>query len=167
MKVNEYIRTKDGRIEQITGFMSTVFDDYVQIKHENLINKKEIVDSNLNKINLIQDGDYVNGFPVYEIVEYEDGHNSVVLGNDYKTILWTDNDINSIVTKEKFKAIEYKDKKENSNKIEKLDIKQEKNCKGNWKWKCNGYNISMPQKIMCDEINKIVDYINERWGADE
>lgn len=47
------------------------------------------------------------------------------------------------------------------NKIEKLDIKQEKKCKGNWKWKCNGYNISTPQKILGDKINELIDELNK------
>ena len=49
---------------------------------------------------------------------------------------------------------------EEPKKIEKLDIKQEKNIKNNWKWKCNGYNISTPQKIMADKINELIDEIN-------
>ena len=49
---------------------------------------------------------------------------------------------------------------EEDKKIEKLDIKQEKNMKNNWKWKCNGYNISTPQKIMADKINELIDEIN-------
>lgn len=50
---------------------------------------------------------------------------------------------------------------EEDKKIEKLDIKQEKNCKGNWKWKCNEYNISTPQKILGDKINELIDEINK------
>ena len=44
--------------------------------------------------------------------------------------------------------------------IEELNIKQEKNIKNNWKWKIkdteHDYNISTPQKIMCDKINELV-----------
>ena len=50
---------------------------------------------------------------------------------------------------------------EEDNKIEKLNIKQEKNCKGNWKWKCNEYNISTPQKILGDKINELIDEVNK------
>ena len=32
--------------------------------------------------------------------------------------------------------------------------------KNNWKWKCNGYNISTPQKIMADKLNELIDEIN-------
>ena len=49
---------------------------------------------------------------------------------------------------------------EEDKKIEKLDIKQEKNIKNNWKWKCNGYIISIPQKIMADKLNELIDEIN-------
>ena len=49
---------------------------------------------------------------------------------------------------------------EEPKKIEKLDIKQEKNIKNNWKWKLNNYCISTPQKIMADKINELIDEIN-------
>ena len=48
---------------------------------------------------------------------------------------------------------------------EKLDIREEKNIKNNWKWKVYGkehsYNISTPQKIIADKINEILDYLEE------
>lgn len=46
-------------------------------------------------------------------------------------------------------------------KIEKLNIYQEKNCKNNWKWKCNNYNISAPQKIIADKVNEIIDKLEK------
>lgn len=49
---------------------------------------------------------------------------------------------------------------------EKLDIRQEKNIKNNWKWKVYGkehsYNISTPQKIIADKINSIIDYLKSK-----
>lgn len=50
---------------------------------------------------------------------------------------------------------------EEDKKIEKLNIYEEKNEKNNWKWKCNGYNISAPQKIIADKINELIDEINK------
>ncbi len=54
---------------------------------------------------------------------------------------------------------------EEDKKIKKLDIRNEKNCKNNWKWKVYGekhsYNISTPQKIIADKINEIIDYLEE------
>lgn len=59
---------------------------------------------------------------------------------------------------------------EEEKEIEKLDIKQEKNIKNNWKWKIKGtehdYNISTPQKIMCDKINELIDVINDMRDKD-
>ena len=46
-------------------------------------------------------------------------------------------------------------------KIKELDIHQEKNIKDNWKWKCEGYNISKPQKIIADKVNEIIRKINK------
>jgi len=46
-----------------------------------------------------------------------------------------------------------------------LDIRQEKNIKNNWKWKVYGkeqsYNISTPQKIIAEKINEILDYLEK------
>lgn len=54
---------------------------------------------------------------------------------------------------------------EEDKEIEKIDIRNEKNCKNNWKWKVyreeHSYNISTPQKIIADKINEIIDYINK------
>lgn len=50
---------------------------------------------------------------------------------------------------------------EEDKKIEKLDIKQEKNIKNNWKWKLNNYCISTPQKITADKINELIDEVNK------
>jgi hypothetical protein len=49
---------------------------------------------------------------------------------------------------------------------EKLDIRQEKNIKNNWKWKVYGkehsYNISTPQKIIADKLNEVIDYLKSK-----
>ena len=49
---------------------------------------------------------------------------------------------------------------------EKLDIRQEKNIKNNWKWKVYGkehsYNISTPLKIIADKLNEIIDYLKSK-----
>lgn len=49
---------------------------------------------------------------------------------------------------------------------EKLDIRQEKNIKNNWKWKVYGkehsYNISIPQKIIADKLNEVLDYLKSK-----
>ena len=45
---------------------------------------------------------------------------------------------------------------------EKLNIIYEKNCKNNYKWKCEGYNISTPQKLIADKVNSIIDYLKSK-----
>lgn len=85
-------------------------------------------------------------------------------GDDYHTILKTEKEQFLITGMYYTWLSEFLNDKveiiEEDNKIEKLDIKQEKNCKGNWKWKCNEYNISTPQKILGDKINELIDEIN-------
>ena len=53
-----------------------------------------------NIIDLIEVGDYVNGYPVYEIIEYEDNTRAIVIGDDNKSIIWEESSqyIKSIVT---------------------------------------------------------------------
>ena len=115
MKVGNYVRTRFGDvgkiIEKYKGIGGAIIykidkptEDF---DYTNAFNF-EIIKSSPNIIDLIEEGDYINGYPVYEIVEYEDGHNTIVLENDNKQILWTDKDIKSIVTKEQFESMEYK-----------------------------------------------------------
>src|SRR5574344_1435355 len=51
-----------------------------------------------------------------------------------------------------------------SSKIEKLDIRLEKNTKENYKWVICGQNhkyvISTPQKIIADKLNELIDIID-------
>lgn len=68
------------------------------------------VEPSFNLIDLIGLGDYVNGYPVYEIIEYEDNTRTIVIGDDNKSIIWEESSqyIKSIVTKEQMEAIQYK-----------------------------------------------------------
>lgn len=43
--------------------------------------------------------------------------------------------------------------------LKKLDIRQEKNIKNNWKWKIEGYCVSTPMKIIGDKVNEIIERI--------
>ena len=59
------------------------------------------------------------------------------------------------------KALKNKPFIDEDNEIIPLDIHQEKNCKNNWKWKCNGYNISTPQKIIGEKLNEVIIKLNK------
>jgi tmRNA-binding protein len=86
IKIGEYVRTDTGEIYIMKYFIKEF--DYSKIKHSQ------------NIIDLIEVGDYVNGYRITDIgndcVEIEDG------GTQIKK-----NEIKSIVTKEQFENVSY------------------------------------------------------------
>lgn len=111
MKVGEYVRTKSNGIQKIDeegrinlGLIRPPF---------HIIKEEELLKSSPNIIDLIEVGDYVNGYKV----SFKD--KEPVMGKfvqcDYRVLYGTTNhyrfyeeDIKSIVTKEQFEAMEYK-----------------------------------------------------------
>ena len=99
IEVNEYIRTKDGEIDKVTladnecglyeGTKTTGYLDYE-------IN--EIKAHSFNIIDLIEEGDYVNGDKVVKKEKHW-------LETSYNVI--REDHIKSIVTKQQFQAMEY------------------------------------------------------------
>ena len=83
-----------------TGF---ILNEAVMYKNE------EIIKASHNIIDLIEVGDYVNGYPLYEIIEYPDSTRAIVIADDNKSIIWEESSqyIKSIVTKEIFENISY------------------------------------------------------------
>ena len=97
IKVGEYVRTKSGTIIKVTK-TNIVGKYYYLAIQEN----RKIVKHSSNIIDLIEVGDYVNGEYVSKVTE-----NYITIGR----ITYGINDlkgINSIVTKEMFKSVEYK-----------------------------------------------------------
>jgi len=118
MKVGDYVRTKDG-IERIKDIKEWVnFQGYEKIittdknQYETLYEQSEIIKSSPNIIDLIEVGDYVNGYEVRDISYYGVPNSKTLLeldkwlGNGYKKI--ANEDIKTIVTKEQFESMEYK-----------------------------------------------------------
>lgn len=106
MKVNDYVRTKDGLIHKITDNFNTtkrIATDNSKYVYE----YNEIIKSSPNIIDLIEVGDYVNGCEVLDKYTYDncDSH-LIVNGNGFNVIMVED--IKSIVTKEQFERCEYK-----------------------------------------------------------
>ena len=124
IKVGEYVRTKYGYIAKITEI-----DNYIWFNQK--INKESgmavyelskvefenlVVNHSPNIIDLIEEGDYVNGDKIVAIdyTEDEDGNYKNVLGimeieDDYAyPIELRVLNIKTIVTKEQYAAIEYK-----------------------------------------------------------
>ena len=105
MKEGEYVRTKHFGINKIKGFYSDVYYDYIKVD-DDLIKKEDIIKSSPNIIDLIEVGDYVNGYLVIE----KDINNELryidLKDRNMKYVKYLD--IESIVTKEQFEAMEYK-----------------------------------------------------------
>ena len=112
IQVGEYIRTKDGYIRKIIEDFSTD-NSYFKLDKEKLakydftyfysdeIFKKEIKNHSFNIIDLIEEGDYVNGQKVV-------GVSNVSGWIDTKEDVIHKDHIKSIVTKEMFQNIEYR-----------------------------------------------------------
>ncbi len=112
MTEGDYVRTKHG-IEKITDIKEWVhFQGYEKIittdknKYETLYEQSEIIKSSPNIIDLIEVGDYVNGYLVIE----KDINNELryidLKDRNMKYVKYLD--IKSIVTKEQFSCMEYK-----------------------------------------------------------
>ena len=116
LEVGMYVRTKDGIIDKvIIDYNGHCANPNCEYKHiscaKNYYDEDKIVKASYNIIDLIEEGDYVNGHRV----------NKVVIGSSCSFVLleevgsYVDNpddideeDIKTIVTKEQFSSIEYR-----------------------------------------------------------
>lgn len=123
IQVGEYIRTKDGikKIVKINeGKSSTYYGKYIvfpEYKNSKSINIKNILKHDFDIRKLIEEGDFVNGNEITQItldpfikgqinlwtdIELRDVY------GDYERLKYTSvEEIETIVTKEQFKAMEY------------------------------------------------------------
>lgn len=106
MSEGDYVRTKHG-IEKITDIKEWVnFQGYEKIittdknQYETLYEQSEIIKSSPNIIDLIEVGDYVNGYEVTSKDQF--------LGFGNHDWYMTNDEIKSIVIKEQFSCMEYK-----------------------------------------------------------
>lgn len=122
IKIGQYIRTKKGRIAKITTINEIKYT-YHTAKARNrikfvgqkrtLINGRyefeDIKKHSPNIIDLIEVGDYVNGWKVYRVVIIDNTKYVEVEWSDGVSahVLFIEKDIKSIVTKEQFEAAKY------------------------------------------------------------
>lgn len=106
LEVGMYVRTKDG-IEKITKKKESVtFSGYEKVittdknEYRNFLEYCEIKKASHDIIDLIEVGDYVNGFPVI--------HKENDILKCGLLVQFKENEIKSIVTKEQFEQMEYK-----------------------------------------------------------
>lgn len=68
------------------------------------LRKEDIVKHSKNIIDLIEEGDYVNGVKIEQILQVSHKHNSIIINNEEELL---EQDIKSIVTHQQFKQVEY------------------------------------------------------------
>ena len=108
MKVGDYVRTKDdgyiNKIKKVNQY-NVLVDGRDLFGEEICVPNNEIAKSSPNIIDLLEDGDYVNGYKIVVINGIK--HIETKNGLEFFGIFWMTN-IKSIVTKEQFEAMEYK-----------------------------------------------------------
>ena len=113
IEVGEYVRTKFsiGKVKSIGIDENLIyFKNYECLK---CTHKKDIVKHSKNIIDLIEEGDYVNGHKIIMDLEQSKKHyNSKDNFVTAKGYTFEENEIKSIVTHEQFLSIEYKITKE-------------------------------------------------------
>ena len=123
MNIGDYVRTDKGLIGKI--IKKEEYDTHTILEYEGQYCKRvlsttgtdsEVIKSSPNIIDLIEVGDYVNGYKVLEIekdylLDYREEINVLIVQNgevyEVAKKIYND-DIKSIVTKEQFESMEYK-----------------------------------------------------------
>lgn len=119
LKENMYVRNCYGRIAKIEDIEDNIaycdnwlyqryeeFITFIDLNNEKDINK--ITKVSYNIIDILEVGDYVNGYPIYEIVECEDDTRAIVIADDNKSIIWKKQNIKSVITHEQMEQMAYK-----------------------------------------------------------
>lgn len=117
IKVGDYVRTKKKGIFKVCSIKKTPYGYYCGTtdnehiptftigKGGNAEIKNDIVKHSSNIIDLVEVEDYVNGEPVEKIETGLDWGLEITTTTEYIT---NEEDINSIVTKEQFKSVEFR-----------------------------------------------------------
>ena len=110
IKVNDYVRTKQGYI----GKAIIIAEYNTNIEDKKIVRTKDIIKSSPRIIDLIEVGDYVNGQLVKHTAYFEGVEEPIkklIFADEYHLIpteVCEENEIKSIVTKEQFEQMEYK-----------------------------------------------------------
>lgn len=113
LKEGMYVRTKKGigRVTEYTkheswGYIVKVLGQYSCHTHTSNGELSDVIKAGDNLIDLIEEGDYVNGYLVTRICA--DGETNKKYFNLYGSISeWENEDIKSVVTKEQFNSVKY------------------------------------------------------------
>ena len=126
MKVGDYYRFDDGMIVKCTKIETYktknniyYFDNILDWHEDRACNDNTICENQLehigeiksspNIIDLIEEGDFINGCRITEIKSNKNGVLKCILDSDYEFITTIVNsEIETVVTKEQFESMEYK-----------------------------------------------------------
>ena len=113
MKVGEYVRTKDGCIAKFEGINESFYEfDNIIMDESTAVRDELFVDiiekSSPSIIDLIEVGDYVNGFKVEDVYKPEGTYVLWLTLSCNPIDRWKNEDIKSVITREQMKSLEYK-----------------------------------------------------------
>lgn len=112
IEVGEYVRTRAGHFYKITRIDENglIYWNKIQCGWNIEQLKDIVVKHSKNIINLVEVGDYVNGHLVINIEKDENNKQKIITENKYFDKYYENGieKIESIVTKEQMKSIEYK-----------------------------------------------------------
>ena len=115
IEVGEFVRDCDGIIIKVNEIQEYKEDDDIWYEETTLKGtwKSMVVKHSKNIIDLIEVGDYVNGYKVTKVGKYSSDYPDFMIGETYIGIenkeywIYEEEKIKSIVTKEQFKSVEY------------------------------------------------------------
>lgn len=106
IEAGEYVRTKNGKIDKVIN-NNCYMPQYIECE-KSLLYKEDIVNHSKDLVDLIEEGDFVNGYPAKRIANF----NNELCNFDLNTMEWTplkDIDVYyNILTKEQYMQNCYK-----------------------------------------------------------
>ena len=114
LEVGMYVRLKnDVEDTVVINKIANVFETTILTENDGSIyqgeyTKENVIKASYNITDILEIGDYVNGYPICEIVEYENDTRAIVIDDDNKSIIWESKDIKSVITHEQMEQMAYK-----------------------------------------------------------
>ncbi len=111
LEVGMYVRTNKGEIAKIVADAPYLVN-IDKFKKDGItlrtLRKIDILKASYNIIDILEAGDYVNGYPIDEIIEYEDNTKAIIIDDIEKTFIQKEQDIKSVITHEQMEQMAYK-----------------------------------------------------------
>ena len=105
IEVGEYVRFEDGKIKRVNCELKDFINEHMSKSENNRVEFIGKINHSFNILQLIEVGDYVNGYKVLDLEKKEDRIMILIttlIGMEHWETLFKE-DIKSIVTKEQFK----------------------------------------------------------------